>query len=127
MQLIVSNPPSHGPLIRIRSRSKSDQTWISCINTVFIRIKFKLKMAAHSQARQESEVDTLINIWLNETIQVQLLGFYRNMPIYRKIEWELWKLVIMRGWKQCCDELTAPQMRTKTSWKSCAVVLQVSN
>ena len=31
-------------------------------------------MVAHGQAWQESEVDTLIDVWLNETIQVQLLG-----------------------------------------------------
>ena len=31
-------------------------------------------MVAHGQAWQESEVDTLIDIWLNETIQVQLHG-----------------------------------------------------
>ena len=41
---------------------------------------------AHGQTWQESEVDTLIDVWFNETIQVQLLGSYRNKQTYRKIE-----------------------------------------
>ena len=32
----------------------------------------------------------------------------------------------MRGWNQRYNKLTALQMRTKTSWISCTVVLQVS-
>ena len=46
-------------------------------------------MAAHGQTWRDSEVDVLINVWSNETIQTQLCESYRNEPIYRKVEEEL--------------------------------------
>ena len=64
-------------------------------------------MAARSQTWRDSEVDALINVWSNETIQTQLRGSYRNEPIYRKIEEKLRKRGIVRGWKQCRDKLKA--------------------
>ena len=64
-------------------------------------------MAARGQTWRDSEVDALINVWSNETIQTQLRGSYRNEPIYRRIEEELRKRGIVRGWKQCRDKLKA--------------------
>ena len=68
-----------------------------------------IKMAARGPTWRDSEVDALINVWSNETIQTQLRGPYRNEPIYRKIEEELRKRGIVRGWKQCRDKLKTLQ------------------
>ena len=61
--------------------------------------------------------------WSNETIQTQLRGPYRNEPIYRKIEEELRKRGIVRGWKQCRDKLKtlqAPHIPSPgRSWRCC--------
>ena len=64
-------------------------------------------MAARGQTWRVSEIDALINIWSNETIQTQLRGSYRNEPIYSKIEEELRKRGIVREWKQCRNKLKA--------------------
>lgn len=64
-------------------------------------------MAARGQTWRDSEVDALIDVWSDETIQRLLGSSYRNEPIFRKIEEELRKRGIVRGWKQCRDKIKA--------------------
>ena len=64
-------------------------------------------MAAHGQTWCDSEVEALIDVWLNETIQRLLGSTYRNKPILRKIEQELSKRGVVRGWKQCRNKIRA--------------------
>ena len=64
-------------------------------------------MAARSQTWRDSEVEALIDVWSNETIQRLLGSTYRNEPIFRKIEEELSKRGVVRSWKQCRDKIKA--------------------
>ena len=64
-------------------------------------------MAACGQTWRDSEVEALIDVWLNKTIQRLLGSTYRNEPIFGKIEQELSKRGVVRGWKQCRDKIKA--------------------
>ena len=48
-------------------------------------------MVGCSSTWSDRELDALLNIWLNDAIQQQLSGSYRNEAVYRKIEAELAK------------------------------------
>ena len=59
--------------------------WRLCIRILYTDWGWEVATCAEFS----SSPFALINVWSNETIQMQLHSSYRNDPIYRKIEEEL--------------------------------------